>query len=115
MLVIHMKSVIALLIGVVLATPAAAQIASKPVDNYAGELIMDKAGGLVAPWKLTKTCQVEGVDGPACRAVIINSRTREIAKLGEKWSGKFSPTGVGLEVRRLESTMDAAKRRASSP
>lgn len=97
-----------------LAIPALAQTSSKPAPKPAAppvtEVVMDASGKIVAPWTKGKSCSREATGKETCRWVVINGRTREIARVGDRWASKFAPTGIGREVRRIETTMDKATR-----
>lgn len=95
---------------VVLGLPALAQLPAQPAPKPATEIVMDASGKIVAPWTKGRTCYRETTGKETCRLVVINGQTREIARVDDKWSSKFAPTGNGREVRRLESSMDKATR-----
>lgn len=95
-----------------LGLPALAQPATAPASKPATEIVMDASGKIVAPWTKGKSCSRLEAGKEACRWVVINGQTREIARVGDKWASKFAPTGNGREVRRMESSMDKATRLA---
>jgi len=90
----------------------AALVALAPIASaqgpqpYRGEIVMNQSGSLNAPWKEGRAC----TSSDACKAIVYNSKTREIARFGEEWSSDFSPTGLGKEVMRSETTAARAKR-----
>ncbi len=99
----------------VLGLPALAQPQAKPSPTPAMEIVMDASGKIVAPWTKGKSCSRETTGKETCRWVVIHSQTREIARVGDRWSSKFAATGNGREVRRLESSMDKATRLSAGP
>jgi hypothetical protein len=105
---------IAIALLVVLAAPAFAQTSARSAPAPATEVVMDASGKIVAPWTKGKSCSRQDAAREACRLVVIHGQTREIARVGDKWSSKFAPTGNGREVRRIESSMDKAKRLSAS-
>jgi hypothetical protein len=91
---------------------AVAQVApSSPPD-----IVITKSGELAAPWKKMKGClgERDNTKAGACKPVIMNAETREIAKFGDRWSSKFAATGDGAEVKRAETALQKATRANSS-
>jgi hypothetical protein len=103
--------------AVVVALPATAQQTTSPstVPAPVLEAVTDASGKVLAPWIRSKSCASSSGGRETCQLVIINSATREIARVGDVWATKFAPTGNGSEVKRLETSFDKAKRLASSP
>jgi hypothetical protein len=113
MLVSIMKH-IAISLLAALALPAVAQTPSTATSRPAAEVVMDASGKIVAPWTKGKSCTRQEAGKETCRWVVVNGQTREIARVGDKWSSKFAPTGRGREVRRIESSLDKATRLSGS-
>jgi hypothetical protein len=61
------------------------------------QVVLTETGALAAPWKRISTCLG---DKTSCPELIINEKTREIARVNGKWSKGFGATGVGQQVRR---------------
>lgn len=108
MLVIPMKRFV-IALAFLVALPAFAQQTTPPPET---ELIMNASGEVVAPWTKGKTCTRSASEQETCKWVILNGKTREIARVGDTWATKFAPTGKGLEVRRLETSLHMAQRLA---
>jgi hypothetical protein len=76
------------------------------VKPYQGEIVMTQSGDLKPPWKKYRWCKTDA----SCSTLIRNPVTHEVARLGDRWSSRFEPTGRGQEVRRVESAMAKAIR-----
>lgn len=96
-------------VGATAQTPAPAPLRAA---DYAGEIVVTRAGAPVAPWRSAKTCQTGPEKIEVCRPVLYNPTTREIARIATQLSSRFEATGDGLEVRRSEAAIDAATRLA---
>lgn len=105
---------IAIVLLAALALPALAQTTATSTPKSATEVVMDASGRIVAPWTKGKSCSREDTGKEACRWVVLNGQTREIARVGDRWSSKFAPTGNGREVRRIEHSLDKATRLAGA-
>jgi hypothetical protein len=75
-----------LVLALLSAAPAAVGQTPKP---YAGEIVITASGQLTGDWKEVPVCK----DRNPCQSAIINTKTREAARLGERWSTEFEPTG----------------------
>ena len=93
---------------IVLAAPTGQ---AQQAKAYKGEAVVTAEGKLASPWIERKAC-VEGTT--TCKTMIVNPNTHEIAKLGDRWSTKFAPTGNGHEVQRAETEIAKTKRLQSS-
>lgn len=91
-----------MLIGSLTASVAHAQTPAP----YVGELVMDQAGAPVGPWVEKTTCE----EADACRTLIMNSLTLEVARSNGRLTAPFELTGRGLEVQRAEPELDKARR-----
>lgn len=105
---------IAIALLAALAFPALGQTPSTATSKPAADVVMDASGKIVAPWTKGKSCARQEAEKETCRWVVVNGQTREIARVGDKWSSKFAPTGNGREVRRIESSLDKATRLSGS-
>lgn len=78
------------------------------IQSYEGEIIVAANGTPTAPWKEIQNCD----ETRKCVVILRNSTTHEIARVGERLSTRFVPTGNGKEVRRAEPALDKARRLA---
>lgn len=93
--------------GVPFSTLATAQEPRPPTaEQKSGEIVVAADGAIVAPWMEFKRCDLR----KKCVQLIANPVTHEIARLDGHWSTRFGPTGVGEEVKRVESESSKAKR-----
>ena len=98
----HYASVLLAITAMAAPSGAIAQTAEPSV----GEVVMTQDGVLARPWKEVRACVSES----HCDVAVLNARTYEVARYGERWSTKFEPTGKGKEVRRAETAMAKAIR-----
>lgn len=83
---------------------------AQPTKQFEGEIVMTAAGTLVAPWVETTGCRDKNA---GCPMIIVNLKTREIARVDDRWSTRFQPSGNGQEIRRVETSLAKAERRLS--
>jgi hypothetical protein len=63
-----------------------------------GEVIVEADGRVRPPWSVMRVCPPSGRD---CVDAVVNSETREIAKVGDQWASPFSSVGTSDMVRRI--------------
>ena len=63
--------------------------------SVVGEVVVQRDGTPNAPWEEKQICS-EGV----CKLIIVNSLTREVARVDGRLTSLFGTTGVGSEVVR---------------
>lgn len=100
-----MRILVAVLAGCAVGLTGAA--AGQGAKAYKGEIVMTAEGAILAPWVEKQVCSASR---GTCRTMIVNSKTSEIALLGDKLSTHFERTGNGLEVQRAEASIEKAKR-----
>lgn len=95
--------------GLMFLFSAAAQM--QTVKPYTGEIIMTASGEFTGDWKEVRVCK----DRAQCVFAVINMKTREGARLGDRWASKFEQTGNGKEVRRAETALAKSIRVQGAP
>lgn len=74
------------------------QISKEAALTPRGEVIINEDGSLRSPWRIVRVC---APSRSGCSDAIVNSETREIAKVGNQWASPFRSSGKLQEVRRI--------------
>lgn len=97
-------------LAVAISLPLAIPLAEARQLSAAGEVVVTVEGKLASPWVEKQAC-VKGT--AACKSMIVNPVTNEIARMGDQLSSRFERTGKGYEIRRAASAVDKALQRKS--